>query len=53
MLKQVAVTRNGAKVTGRINVLRWGLKLNTSSAMQLLMAFDFVLCSLFSGDYLT
>jgi len=36
------------QVTGRINILRWRLKLNTSSAMKLLTAFDFVLCSPFS-----
>jgi len=53
MLQQVAVMRNAAKVTGRINILRWRLKLNTFSAIKLLMAFDFVLCSLFNGDYLT
>jgi len=41
------------QVTGRINILRWRLKLNTSSAMKLLTAFDFVLCSPFSWDYPT
>jgi len=41
------------QVTGRINILRWRLKLNISSAIKLLKAFDLVLCSPFSWDYLT